>query len=287
MQRRSIPYSAGYSDTLPFGNIGAVLNKGVDASFEYNKAFSKDFSISARGTFTYAHNVITERDEPVGTPTYQSEIGHPINSIMGLVSAGIFKDQEDIDTSPKQTYQAVKPGDIKYYDLNSDGKIDDNDMTIIGRPETPEIVYGFGASVNWKNLDFSVFFQGQARCSLLMSDMHPFCDKGVSGFGITKWIADDHWSESNPNPDAAYPRLSSEWNQNNVKVSSFWLYNGAFLRLKTAEIGYTYKWFRLYVTGSNLLTFSKFKYWDPGLGSGNGLSYPLQRTFNIGIQYNF
>lgn len=287
MQRRSIPYSAGYSDTLPFGNIGAVLNRGVDASFEYNKAFSKDLSISARGTFTYAHNEITERDEPVGTPYYQSEIGHPINSIMGLVAAGLFKDQEDIDTSPKQTYQAVKPGDIKYVDMNSDGKIDDNDMTIIGRPETPEIIYGFGASVNWKKFDFSVFFQGQTRCSLLMSDMHPFCDKGVSGFGITQWIADDHWSEANPDPGAAYPRLSSEWNQNNVKVSSFWLYNGAFLRLKTAEIGYTFKWFRFYVTGSNLLTFSKFKYWDPGLGSGNGLSYPLQRTFNIGVQYNF
>ena len=287
MQRRSIPYSAGYSDTLPYGNIGAVLNRGVDASFEYNKVFSKDLSLSARGTFTYAHNEITDRDEPVGTPYYQSEIGHPINSIKGLVAAGLFKDQEDIDTSPKQTYQTVKPGDIKYVDLNSDGQIDDNDMTIIGKPETPEIIYGFGASVNWKKFDFSMFFQGQARCSLLMADMHPFCDKGVSGFGITQWIADDHWSESNQNVNAAYPRLSAEWNQNNVKTSSFWLYNGAFLRLKTVEIGYTFKWFRFYVTGSNLLTFSGFKYWDPGLGSGNGLSYPLQRTFNIGVQYNF
>ena len=201
------------------------------------------------------------------------------------MAAGLFKDQEDIDTSPKQTYQAVKPGDIKYVDLNSDGQIDDNDMAVIGKPETPEIVYGFGASLNWKKFDFSVFFQGQARCSLLMSDMHPFCDKGVSGFGITKWIADDHWSEDNQ--DAAYPRLSAEWNQNNVKTSSFWLYKGAFLRLKTVEVGYTFKWFRFYVTGSNLLTFSGFKYWDSGLGSGNGLTYPLQRTFNVGVQYNF
>ena len=287
MQRRSVPYSAGYSDTLPYGNIGAVLNRGVDASFEYNKVFSPDFTLSVRGTFTYAHNEITERDEPTGTPSYQSEIGHPINSITGLIACGLFKDQEDIDSSPKQTYQTVRPGDIKYVDLNGDGQIDDNDMTIIGLPTTPEIVYGFGASANWKKWDFSIFFQGQGRCSLLMSNIHPFCDSGVSGFGITQWIADDHWSESNQNANAAYPRLSSDWNQNNVKTSTFWLYNGAFLRLKTVEVGYTFKWFRFYATGSNLLTFSRFKYWDPGLGGGNGLTYPLQKTFNVGIQYNF
>ena len=287
MQRRSIPYSAGYSDTLPYGNIGAVLNRGIDASFEYNKVFSRDFSLSARGTFTYAHNEITDRDEPLGTPYYQSEIGFPINSITGLVACGLFKDQEDIDSSPRQTYQAVRPGDIKYVDMNGDGQIDDNDMTIIGRPTTPEIVYGFGASATWKKFDFSLFFQGQANCSLLMSNIHPFCDSGVSGFGLTKWIADDHWSPENGNVNAAYPRLSYDWNQNNVKVSSFWLYNGAFLRLKTIEAGYTFKWFRFYVTASNVLTFSAFKYWDPGLGSGNGLSYPLQRTINAGIQYNF
>ena len=287
MQRRSIPYSAGYSNTLPYGNIGAVLNRGVDASFEYNKVFSRDFSLSARGTFTYAHNEITDRDEPTGTPYYQSEIGFPINSITGLVACGLFKDQEDIDNSPRQTYQAVRPGDIKYVDMNGDKQIDDNDMTILGRPTTPEIVYGFGASATWKGFDFSLFFQGQANCSLLMSNIHPFCDSGVSGFGLTKWIADDHWSPENGNVNAAYPRLSNDWNQNNVKISSFWLYNGAFLRLKTVEAGYTYKWFRFYVTASNLLTFSAFKYWDPGLGSGNGLSYPLQRTINVGIQYNF
>ncbi len=287
MQRRSIPYSAGYSNTLPYGNIGAVLNRGIDASFEYNKVFNRDFSLSARGTFTYAHNEITDRDEPRGTPFYQSEIGYPINSITGLVACGLFKDQEDIDSSPVQTYQAVRPGDIKYVDMNGDGQIDDNDMTIIGMPTTPEIVYGFGASATWKKFDFSLFFQGQANCSLLMSNHHPFCDSGVSGFGLTKWIADDHWSPENGNVNAAYPRLSYDWNQNNVKISSFWLYNGAFLRLKTIEAGYTFKWFRFYVTASNLLTFTAFKYWDPGLGSGNGLSYPLQRTFNIGIQYNF
>ena len=287
MQRRSIPYSAGYSDTLPYANIGAVLNRGVDASFEYNKVFSPDFTLSARGTFTFAHNEITERDEPLGLPEYQSEIGHPINSVKGLIAEGLFADQADIDASPVHTYQQVRPGDIKYKDLNGDGKVDDNDMTVIGMPTNPEIVYGFGMSAVWHKFDLSFFFQGQARCSLLMSDMHPFCDKGVSGFGMTQWIADSYWSESNPNPQAEYPRLSADWNQNNVKTSTFWLRDGSFLRLKTVELGYTFKFMRAYVTGSNLLTFSPFKHWDPGLGSGNGLSYPLQRTFNVGLQFNF
>ncbi|MDE7127986.1 MAG: SusC/RagA family TonB-linked outer membrane protein, partial [Bacteroidales bacterium] len=188
---------------------------------------------------------------------------------------------------PVQTYQTVKPGDIKYMDLNGDGKIDDNDMTIIGRPATPELVYGFGASVQWKHFDASFFFQGQALSSILMSNMHPFCDSGVSGFGLTQWIADEHWTASNPDPNAAYPRLDSNWNQNNTRTSTYWMRNGSFLRLKTVEVGYTWKWFRFYATGSNLLTFTKFRYWDPGLGSGNGLSYPLQRTFNVGVQYNF
>lgn len=287
MQRRSIPATSGYTGTLPYANIGAVKNRGVDLSFEYNKAINHDLIVSARGSFTYAHNQITERDEPPGTPKYQSEIGHPINSITGLVADGLFRDDADIANSPTHTYQQVQPGDIKYRDLNGDGKVDDNDITVLGRPTTPEIVYGFGASVKWKNFDASVFFQGQGRVSILMQDMHPFCDKGTSGFGLTKWIADDHWSESNPNPDAAYPRLSADWNQNNTKNSSFWIRNGSFLRLKSIEIGYTLKQFRFYFTGSNLVTFTKFKYWDPELGSGNGLSYPLQRTFNLGVQYNF
>lgn len=287
MQRRSVPSSSGYTGTLPYANVGTVRNRGVDLSFEYNKAFSKDWILSLRGSFTYAHNEITNRDEPIGTPKYQSEIGHPINSILGLVSDGLFIDQADIDSSPKQTYQTVRPGDVKYLDLNGDGQIDDNDMTILGRPTTPEIVYGFGASVKFKRFDFSVFFQGQGRVSLLMSDMHPFCNSSVQGFGMTQWIADGHWSESNPDPNAAYPRLSSSWNLNNTKTSSLYVRNGAFMRLKSIEIGYTLKSFRFYFTGSNLATISGFDYWDPELGSGNGLSYPLQRTFNLGVQYNF
>lgn len=287
MQRKSIPNSAGYEGTTPYANIGAVTNKGVDASLEYTAKLGK-LSISVKGAFTYAHNEVTARDEPALLYPYMSQLGHPINSIYGLVSDGLFVDAADVAKSPKQTFTAiVNPGDIKYRNLNDDNVIDANDATAIGMPTTPEIVYGFGPSFKYSKFDFSFYFQGTGRVSILMADHDPFTNGINSGFNISRWIADDHWSESNPDPNAAYPRLSHTINQNNVRTSSFWVKNGSFLRLKTVEAGYTYKGFRAYVSGTNLLMFSKFKYWDPEQGSGNGFAYPLQRTYNMGLQYNF
>ncbi len=288
MQRASIPNYAGFDGSLPYANIGAVDNKGIDASIEYTRSFGKDFSLSFRAAFTYAHNEVTNKDEPPLIYKYQSVIGHPINAIYGLVAEGLFASQDDIAKSPVQTFSAaVQPGDIKYKDLNGDGKIDGNDTKAVGNPTIPEIVYGFGPSMRYKGFDLSFYFQGATKVSLQMSGHHPFTDGVYTGYNIEKWIAGDHWSEANQNLNAAYPRLSTTINQNNVQSSSFWAYNGAFLRLKTVELGYTYKKLRGFLTGTNLLTVSGFKYWDPELGSGNGLSYPLQKTLNIGIQYNF
>jgi len=288
MQRRTIPTTVGYEGTTPYANIGAVKNSGIDATVIYNKAINKDFIISFRGTFSYAHNEITAQDEPQLIYPYMSKLGHPVNSVQGLVAQGLYKDIDDINNSPAPKFTAsVQPGDIKYKDLNNDGEITGNDITTIGNPTIPEIVYGFGPSIKYKHFDFSFYFQGIAKVSLLMSAHHPFNNGTNSGFNLSKWIVDNHWSESNPNENAAYPRLDYAFNLHNTQTSSFWVKDASFLRLKSAELGYTYKGFRFYLVGTNLLTFSKFDYWDPELGSGNGLSYPLQRTLNLGIQYNF
>jgi TonB-linked SusC/RagA family outer membrane protein len=288
MQRTSIPNYAGYDGTLPYANIGEVNNTGIDASLEYSQGFGKDLFISFRVAFTYAHNEVVNKDEPPLVYKYQSVIGHPINSTFGLVAEGLFANEDEIAKSPTQTFTAgVKPGDIKYKDLNGDNKIDGNDFTAIGNPTVPEIVYGFGPSIKYKQFDLSFYFQGIEKVSLYMNDHHPFTNGQYTGFNIVKWASDDHWSTTNQNVNAAYPRLSTTINQNNVQTSSFWVYDAGFLRLKTAELGYTYKKLRAFVTGTNLFTLSKFKYWDPELGNGNGLSYPLQRTFNFGLQYNF
>ena len=176
------------------------------------------------------------------------------------------------------------PGDIKYADLNNDGKIDDLDKTQFGYPTVPQIVYGFGGSVQYKKWDASIFFQGVAQTSIQLSGMHPF---GGDANTVLQFVADDYWSESNPNPNAAYPRLDLSVNKNNSQVSTFWSRNGAFLRLKNIEIGYTFKFIRFYLAGQNLLTFSKFKHWDPELGAGKGLTYPTMLSGTIGAQINF
>ncbi|MCS2816895.1 hypothetical protein NXW87_04730 [Bacteroides fragilis] len=179
----------------------------------------------------------------------------------------------------------LKPGDIKYKDLNGDGKIDSNDMTEIGDPTVPQIVYGFGGSMQYKNFDFSVFFQGVAKTSLMMQNIHPFTSDQTT---LLDFIAKDYWTEENPNPNAEYPRLISNLDShNNFMNSTYWLRSAAFLRLKNVEIGYTYKVARLFVSGQNLFTFSPFKHWDPELGGGKGLTYPNLRVATIGLQLTF
>ena len=291
MQRTSLPSTFGMSGITPWANIGKVDNHGVDISVDYNKAFSKDLILSLRGTFTYAHNEIVEMDEPKYKWAYQYKAGHPINSIQCLIADGLFRDEEDIASSPSQDIYAttypIRPGDVKYRDLNDDKIIDDNDMCWTGNPTVPEIIYGFGFSLKYKGFDCSAFFQGQGKVSIIMYNYHPFATAATPGSGLMQWIADEHWSEDDPNPKALYPRLSPLWNDNNTKASTLYVRNGKMLRLKTAEIGYTYKKMRVYVSGTNLLTFAPFKYWDPEKGSGNGLGYPLQRTYNLGFQFNF
>ena len=291
MQRTSLPSTFGMSGITPWANIGKVDNSGVDISVDYNKAFSKDLILSLRGTFTYAHNEIVEMDEPKYKWAYQYKAGHPINSIQCLIAEGLFRDEEEIASSPSQDIYAttypIRPGDVKYRDLNDDKIIDDNDMCWTGNPSVPEIIYGFGFSLKYKGFDCSAFFQGQGKVSILMYNYHPFATAATPGSGLMQWIADEHWSEDDPNPKALYPRLSPLWNNNNTKASTLYVRNGKMLRLKTAEIGYTYKKMRVYVSGTNLLTFAPFKYWDPEKGSGNGLGYPLQRTYNLGFQFNF
>ncbi len=288
----TLPDFIGTGETKIYENSGKMKNVGFDIALDYNKQITKDFFLSFKGTLTYAHNTILERDEP----PFQlypnlSSVGYSRGQHLVYVADGLFRDQADVDSHAEQTLGYIpQPGDIKYVDQpdangNCDGIINTNDRVYMGYPEDPEIVYGFGPSMKYKNWDFSFFFQGAARTSILMSGFHPFGKNATRG--VMKFIADDYWSESNPNPNAAYPRLTRDTNANNTVNSSYWLRNGAFLKLKNAEIGYTFKMFRAYLNGSNLLTFSPFKHWDPEMGGGSGMKYPTQRVSNIGIQFTF
>lgn len=187
--------------------------------------------------------------------------------------------------------------------MNGDGVISALDQVPIGYPTVPEINYGFGATVGYKNFDLSLFFQGSGRQSfwLNIDNIQPFVD-GDSSDGLVgqnavlQAIADDYWSESDRNPYAFWPRLSTYGVTNNNQTSTWWMQDASFLRLKSAEFGYTLpkrltqKLYmtncRIYVSGTNLLSWSRFKLWDPEM-AGNGLGYPLQRVINVGLNVNF
>lgn len=286
LRRNTIPAESGITgDLKPYGNLGKVRNQGVDMTLDYNHAIKKDFIITAKGTFTYAKNEYVAIDEPDYEFAYMSQVGHPLNQYKGYIALGLFENQADIDNSPKQLLRGVvQPGDIKYADLNKDGKIDGNDQTYIGYPEMPQISYGIGVSLQYKRWDASLFFQGVAKRSIMMGGIHPF---GGESYGVLQFVADNCWTEDNPNPNALYPRLTDGANANNNPNSTYWLRDGSYIRLKNVEVGYTYKFLRAYLSGQNLLTFSKFKLWDPELYTSNGLKYPTQIMGSIGLQFTF
>lgn len=279
--------------TTIYGNLGKVKNQGVDVSVDYFHQFNDDFSMTLKGTFTYAHNEVIANDDPVFLRYKNlSLVGESINTPLGYYAQRLFIDQAEINNSATQQIGGfVQAGDLKYTDITNgiDGlnAVNSDDRAYMGFPTVPEVVYGFGPSFKYKKFDFSFFLQGVARTSLMMSGFHPFGPTG-SYNNVLSFIDDDRWSQTNPNIFAAYPRLSKLDNPNNTVASSYWLRNGAFMKLRNVEIGYRFKFARVYVSGLNLLTFSKFKLWDPEQGGGNGVNnYPTQRVYNIGLQMGF
>lgn len=291
MRRENFPETAGFQTAI-HGNVGKVESQGIDASLDFKHSFNNDFWLMSRANFTYATNKYLEKDEKNYRDEYLKSIGYPINQTWGLVAERLFVDQEEIDNSPRQEFGPYMRGDIKYLDVNGDGVINSNDRVPMGYPTVPEIQYGFGASAGYKNIDFSFFFQGNAHVSFYIDPegIAPF----VNRRNAPQIIARDSWSETNPNVHAFWPRLATYQINNNTQRSSWWLRDGGFMRLKTIEFGYNVPFakqlgmtsLRLYMTGENIFTVSPFKLWDPEMG-GNGLSYPLNRRFNVGLQVNF
>ena len=284
----------GYDKARPWANVGKAKNMGFDISANFTTNLTEDLSLSLRGTFTYVKNKLVYVDEPDYAYSWRSETGWPLSSYrwVGYVADGLFKDQADIDASPEQNLGSkVMPGDIKYRDLNGDGRITTEDQTLISDCGTqPRIQYGIGCYMKWKNFDLGVFFTGSAKRTIYMSPMNPFGADTGSEWGagerqLAKWIDESRWSESNPDPEAAYPRLGTLYTdvKNNLVTSSYWLRNGSFIRWKTLEVGYQLKKCRIYFSGDNIAVWSAFKHWDPEL-SWN--SFPLQRTFNVRVQFN-
>lgn len=298
---RLLPVSMGLMAATK-SNTGEAKGSGWDASIDAFKSFNKNFWIQARANFTYATTQITKYEEVDYTQTpWKSKIGQPGSQTWGYIAERLFVDNNEVKNSPKQ-FGNYGAGDIKYRDVDGNGVIDELDMVPLGYPTTPEIVYGFGASIGFHGLDFSFFLQGSARESFWInpSKTAPFIDTDgtadISKNQLLQVYADNHWSEDNRNLYALWPRLSASAVSNNTQPSSWFMRDAGFLRLKSVEIGYTVpakilkpiyaQSCRIYLSGTNLAVLSKFKLWDPEM-AGNGLGYPLQRVINVGLQFSF
>ena len=293
--RANLPETMGLTSAV-YGNVGEVRSAGWDGSIDLNHSFNADTWISGRFNFTFAQNEIIENEEPEYRWSYLSNIGWPINTWKGYIAERLFIDEADVANSPVQELGGiVQAGDIKYKDINGDGRINSDDQVHIGYPIVPEVTYGFGLSAGHKNFDFSFFMQGQDRVSFFINptNIAPFANQR----NAMQYIADDHWNPNNPVAKAFWPRLSASYNDNNnVSNSTWWLRNGRFLRMKNMEIGYTFPKsvfestgigsVRLYLAGQNLFNITSFDLWDPEMG-GDGFNYPLQRVYSVGLNVSF
>ena len=298
IERQSLPSAVGMRKTQ-YTNIGEMQNSGFDTSAQYEYHFAGGLNLSLRGNYTFNRNKRVFDDKPDQVWKYQNTAGFANGQQRGLIAEGLFMSQEEIDSWPVQTFGAVQPGDIKYRDINGDGQVDAYDVVPIGYTSVPEINYGFGISLGWKGFDASIFFSGMAHVTRIIGGYNLYGGAATNVLvqgQIFADVAERSWSVTN-DPNAEYPRFSTETPANNLRASTYWQKDMSFLRLKNAELGYTLpkKWtkranmsaVRIYLQGVNLLTFSKFKLWDPELSSTYGNVYPLTQNVSLGLNLNF
>lgn len=315
LQRRTIPGTAGFW-AAPWDNYGAVSNQGVDGSINARHNWGK-LKVGMRGTFSFSRNKILEYDELQQPHPWMALTGTRVNEHTLYQAERLYNDEDFYITQNTNGTYAYRlkehlpsvalqnnlgPGDIKYADLNGDGVVDVFDKKRgNGHPYKPEIIYGFGANVEYNGFYVSAFFQGTGNTSVLLGD-------GNSTFFPFNWGYDksnyrsfmlNRWSPDNPSQDVIMPRLHQRYERNvNKEASTWWLRSGNFLRFKNLEIGYNLpkptankikaQSMRIYMMGYNLGVWDKIKYWDPETGNNNrGLSYPLPRTLSLGLDVTF
>jgi TonB-linked SusC/RagA family outer membrane protein len=289
----------------PWANVGKMESRGFDGQFNLNKRFNK-VEFTLRGNVTYSKNKVLEFDEEANNLPYRMTQGFRYEQARGLIDLGLFRSYEEIRNSPKQMFGEYMPGDVKYKDVNGDGIINDDDVVPIGASRVPSMIYGFGFSVLWKGFDINIHLQGAGSSSYFINgpSVYPFAEGGWGnvltdlGNAKNRWISKEISGDpATENPNAKYPRLSYGGSANNYRTSTYWLRDGAYLRLKNVELGYTLpsrlmssihvNKARVYVMGYNLAVWDSLKIWDPELGSGDGMKYPISKTITLGLNVNF
>lgn len=301
--RTIVPASMGLG-LYPFDNVGKVRSRGIDFSGKIQHAFSNDFWFILNGTATYNKSVFKEIEEAADKPEWQGKVGHDISQVVGYIAEGLFQSQEEIDRSPLQSGDYM-PGDIRYRDVNGDGKISIDDAVHIGYPTEPRFVYGFNGTVSYKRFEFNFAFQGASKRSLFIepSSLSPF----VNDRALLSAIWEDHWTPENMKANPLWPRLSTSGitahnmeeariGQETLRASTYFMREVKFLRCQSLELAYSLptRWVKKiglqrlkpYIRVNNPFLISDFDLWDVELGS-SGFNYPIQRTYSVGVNLSF
>ncbi|NQX39298.1 TonB-linked outer membrane protein, SusC/RagA family [Pedobacter steynii] len=290
---------ATFGQTSPIVNLGTVENKGYELELGYNNKINS-FGYTIKANFNYARNKIIFRDEPQTKYPWMRRTGQAIRQLWGYQTAGFFNSEAEIEGWAKTTFDPgplgkLQPGDFKYVDQNGDGLIDIYDQVPIGNPTTPVLTFGGTIGFNYKNFDFSLLIQGAGKTSMrrTLEAAYEFFNKGkVMDLHLGRWTPATAAT-------ATYPRLSSSPSagQHNYVDNDFFLIDAGYLRIKSAELGYTLPngWIekiglknaRIYASGFNLYTWDKIDYLDPENRDLRAWYYPQQRIFNFGASVSF
>lgn len=322
-QRVQVPYYVGLS-TMPYSNVGAMESFGADGNISFTHDFNNDMGFTFRGNFTYANSNIKNWEEANPKYPYQEISGYPNGIHRGYQALGLFKNQHDIDTSPVQTFGSVMPGDIKYRDVNGDGRIDGDDRVPLSNGTMPTLVYGFGGEFRYKQFTLGVLFKGNGKTDFYhvgqYIDGHGVTETNGMGYipfhgGQTgnvltmvnnpknRWIPMDYAIEHGidpslaENPNARFPRLYYGYNSNNSQFSDFWKSDARFLRLQEVTLNYNMKnkflnsvgvaSIDFQLVGNNLLLWDKVKTFDPEQAQFNGRAYPIPTTYTLQLYIHF
>lgn len=309
-ERQQVPAYVGLM-SKPYSNIGKMRSYGADGNISYTERLGKNSSITLRGNFTYSKNDVKNWEEANPAYPYQEAAGYPYGVVRGYQAMGLFKDQLDIETSPVQTFGEYRPGDIKYRDINGDGRIDSDDKVPIAYSATPLLMYGFGGEFQYKNFTLGVLFKGTGKTDFFYGGAGyiPFAS-GKLGNVLTqaadprnRWIPMDYALANGidpslaENPNAKYPRLQYGNNNNNSQTSTFWKGDSHYLRLQEITLNYNFKAnalrkigiqsVDLQFVGNNLAVWDNVKIFDPEQASSNGRVYPLPATFTLQLYLHF
>lgn len=283
-KQASVPYYTGLS--LPDQNIGEVSNQGVELMVTHHNHIN-DVNYHVSGNFTFTKNKIKFFDEAANTPEWQRRTGHAIDSWLMYKTDGIYQTWEEVNSTPH--FANAQPGDIKYVDVDGDGAITDNDRIRSSIGNVPQIVFGLTLGAEWKGLEFSMLWTGQAKVKQMIV---PY------SYNLDKEFYNNRWISAEETPNAKYPRAFDKDDYENTRWCDFWLYDASFLRLKNMEIAYNLpkslttklnvQNVRLALTGTNLLTFDHIKIQDPeSSATSTGQAYPQARTYTFGVNISF